>query len=90
MDENVRMNWMIACFRKYNGKEQGDSEYVHNNYTTITYTPEVSFLKVICHFQFVPKTLKQQYLITNNPGCISPEVVDGSYINAICVKASNA
>ena len=55
MDENVRMNWMIACFRKYNGKEQGDSEYVHNNYTTITYTPEVSFLKVIRHFQFVPK-----------------------------------
>ena len=84
------MNWMIACFRKYNGKEQGDSEYVHNNYTTITYTPEVSFLKVICHFQFVPKTLKQQYLITNNPGCISPEVVDGSYINAICGKASMA
>merc|ERR1711953_1281871 len=26
--------------RKYHGKEQGDSEYVHNNYTTITYTPE--------------------------------------------------
>ena len=42
-DENVRKNWMIGCFRKYHGKEQGDSEYVHNNYTTITYTPEVSF-----------------------------------------------
>ena len=70
------IEWLLVSENITGGRSKG----TQNMCTTITQqllTPQrYLFLKVICHFS----------INTNNPGGMSPEVVDGSYINAIASR----